>query len=204
LSEYQTDAKSVVTKALATAAAEHLTSDPALVERAARGWLSKELRAQSNKEEVARRTIEYLTHEPPATQAEEIDADWLNLFERYAEDASSERLQDLWARVLAGQLRTPRAFSLKTLRFVAELDFEIASIFEKWANAIVDWQYIGAPIPQGGQELSEALQMQDFGLITGVGGVGLANHLTVMPSGMLGLRYRKHGLAIFAPPGALV
>ena len=60
-----------------------------------------------------------------------MEEDWLNYFEQYAEKASSERMQDLWARVLAGEIRKPRSFSLVTLRFLAELDKEMATKFEE-------------------------------------------------------------------------
>jgi hypothetical protein len=200
----KTDAKSLMTKALAAAAADRATSDPALVERAAHSFLSKQLRAQANKEAIARLTIDHLNEEPPPTCSEEIDDDWLNLFERYAEDASTERLQDMWARVLARQIRTPRSFSLKTLRFVAELDTEIASIFDKWSNAIVNGGIIPGPLPTGGEALNELFQLQDFGLITGVASFGLAHNIEVPTSGTAALSYRNHALIIFADPGTTV
>src|SRR5208283_1459027 len=59
----------------------------------------------------------------------------LNIFERYAEDASSETMRALWARVLAGEIRRPGQFSLRTLRFMSELDATTAKLFESYARA---------------------------------------------------------------------
>jgi hypothetical protein len=123
-------AKSEVSKAVAEAAANLAKNDPEVVQRAAHSLLSKELRHQTNRKSIARRAIQNLAKEP-AAQTTKPDDDWLNVFERYAEDASSDRLQELWGRILSGQLRKPKAFSLQTLCFVAELDEPVVSLFEK-------------------------------------------------------------------------
>ena len=73
---------------------------------------------------------------PPRTEA--ADEDWLNVFSRYAEDASSERLQQLFAKVLAGEIRKPGSFSLSTMRFIAELDRETAAAFKEAAAYVTD------------------------------------------------------------------
>src|SRR3546814_8158914 len=44
------------------------------------------------------------------------DDDWMNRFMRFAEDASSERLQELFARILAGEVVRPGSFGAATLR----------------------------------------------------------------------------------------
>jgi Protein of unknown function (DUF2806) len=100
-----------------------------------------------NKEAIAVRTIELLKDEEkeskPSNQAkQEIDDDWLNLFERYAEVASSDRLRDLWSRVLTGEIRKPQTFYLRTLRFISELDVETAALFEQYAAEVIDGTFI--------------------------------------------------------------
>jgi hypothetical protein len=51
----------------------------------------------------------------------EIDDDWLNLFARLAEDKSSEELQRLFGKLLAGEIRRPGSFSLRTMSLVATI-----------------------------------------------------------------------------------
>ncbi|MDH2406810.1 DUF2806 domain-containing protein [Bradyrhizobium sp. SSUT18] len=138
------------------------------MQRAAHTLLAKELRRQTNREAIARKTIEHLADEPIA-QTTKLDDDWLNVFERYAEDTSSERLQDMWGRILAGELRQPKQFSLRTLRFVSELDEIVVKQFEEWSSKVIEFDSIPFPPNQGG-EFSELLNIQDCGLITGVGG----------------------------------
>ncbi len=157
-----------MSKAVADAAANLAKNDPEIVQRAAHALLSKELRHQSNKERVARKTLEDLAHEPQAETTKPED-DWFNVFERYAEDASSERLQSIWGRILAGQLRKPKAFSLQTLRFISELDEQTVALFEKWAPYVINADFIPNP-PKQGAEFTEFLELESCGLMTGVGG----------------------------------
>lgn len=166
------EARTEVSKALAKAVSSHVSADDALVERAAQSFLAKGLRAQSNKEGVARKAIEHLTDDPSVSDAKPAtpDDDWLNVFERYAEDASSEKLRDVWGRVLAKEIRKPKTFSLRTLRFVSELDAETAQVFEKISGRIVNGEYIPKPTRLEGQKFLELLQLEDAGLLTGVNG----------------------------------
>jgi Protein of unknown function (DUF2806) len=178
---FKIDAKDTVNKEIATAAARLAAGDSDLVARAAHSLVRKEFRRQDNKEAIAVKTIELLrddtkqfseqVSETPKLEPEsEVDADWLNVFERYAEDASTERLQLQWASILAGEIRKPRSFSLKTLRFVSELDSYTAQLFEKYADFVFNNDFIPSHLVQSGQPLMELYHLQEFGLVSGVGG----------------------------------
>jgi len=164
----KTEAKSLMTRTLAGASAELVKNDPALVQRAAEAFIAKEIRHQHNREAVAAKTIEDLKNTPDA-QTTKPEEDWLNTFSRYAEDASSERLQEVWGRILSGQLKKPKSFSLQTLRFVSELDEEIVSLCEKWSINVINNDFIPFPA-QKGESFSELLQLEDYGLLTGTTG----------------------------------
>jgi hypothetical protein len=171
----KTAAKQLVNKSIAEAAAKLAASDDAVVGRAAYALLAKEYRHQLNKETVAFKTLEHL-EEKTGPNAEEpqsqtpVDDDWLNVFEKHAENASSERLQDMWSRVLAGEIRKPGTFSLKTLSFISELDQRIASTFEQYADAIIQNDFIPQFDTISGKIFDDLMQLQEFGLISGVGG----------------------------------
>jgi hypothetical protein len=45
------------------------------------------------------------------------DEDWVSRFFNSAQDVSSEQMQELWGRILAGEIRRPGSFSMKTLDF---------------------------------------------------------------------------------------
>ena len=69
--------------------AAEVSNNRELIQRATRSFLAKELRAQSNKEGVAKKAIEHLAEssDPPDSKPATPDDDWLNVFERYAENA---------------------------------------------------------------------------------------------------------------------
>jgi uncharacterized protein DUF2806 len=164
----KTDGQSLVAKTLAGAAAELVKNDPALVQRAADAFIAKEIRHQHNRENIAIKAVEHLKETPDA-ETTRADDDWLNMYARHAQEASSDRLQDIWARILAGQLRKPLSFSLQTLRFVSELDEHIAGLFEKWSTHVINRESIAFP-PREGEEFIELVELEDFGLVTGVAG----------------------------------
>jgi Protein of unknown function (DUF2806) len=200
-----TDARSAVSKAVAKAAAKQAAEDPAIVDRAVEALIASEYRKQKNKEAIATRTIEILQDSPSDTESQpppEIDPDWMNIFEQYAQNASSERLQDIWARVLSGEIRKPKTFSPKTLGFIAELDQEVARVFEKHANAIINNDFIPKPGSLSGDVLTEFLLLEDFGLISGTFGF-LSKNVTLSEIGNT-FRYRTHGLHIFGTAGKTV
>jgi hypothetical protein len=102
--------------------------------------LAKEYRQQGNREAVAREFLNDLqqTEELPTQSTEpapELDDDWLNVFERYAGDASTDRMQRLWGRVLAGEVRRPGRFSIRTLRFLSEFSQQDALLFADFCTS---------------------------------------------------------------------
>jgi hypothetical protein len=138
------DSRSIVSKALAEAVAKSVSADPELVERAAIAQLGEAVRKQQAREKVAEVAVEELTKATEReaesahdADAQEIDEDWMNVFVGYAERASSERLQQMWGRVLAGEINKPDSFSMATLRTISELSSTQAGNFEKIANSSV-------------------------------------------------------------------
>ena len=93
---------SAVHNEVSIAAAKLAAGDTDIVARAAYNLLAKEYRRQKHREDIVRETIEILEQEattsaqPDAKPSEpppDVDGDWLNVFEKYAEDASTQRMQ---------------------------------------------------------------------------------------------------------------
>src|SRR5690554_4545424 len=100
-----TSARSKVADALAKTVADEASKDPKLVKAAAEIYLPMTLRKMKNRLDVAKSAAEHLAKTDINTSGEECAApgdDWMNRFSRFAEDASSEHLQDLFGRILAG------------------------------------------------------------------------------------------------------
>jgi uncharacterized repeat protein (TIGR03899 family) len=68
---------------------------------------------------------------------EPIDDDWRNRFFKIAEDISNEEMQALWGKVLAGELKQPKSFSLRTLDALRNLAQNEANSFIRVAQFAV-------------------------------------------------------------------
>ncbi|WP_295074576.1 DUF2806 domain-containing protein [Tabrizicola sp.] len=142
--EDRTAATSLVAQALAKAVAEKCSEDPSLIQAAAEVYLPEAIRKAENRVRIAKAAADQIaSNADSAVPKSDVDQDWLNTFSRFAEDASSERLQDLFGRILAGEVRQPGAFSASTLRAVSELSQEIAqdfsSVWELSVGEAVDY-----------------------------------------------------------------
>ncbi|MYG43074.1 MAG: DUF2806 domain-containing protein, partial [Rhodobacteraceae bacterium] len=60
--------------------------------------------------------------------------DWTARFFSSVQDVSSEEMQILWAKVLAGQVERPDSTSLRTLGVLQEMDRNTAKLFEKFCS----------------------------------------------------------------------
>jgi uncharacterized protein DUF2806 len=170
--------KNVAAQALSeaelSAALKELESDPTHRQRALVRLLKDSGRKQENLDAVLVQTTEELKQLPPPTdnevqdEREELDPDWMNVFEDHAVNASSEHLRILWARVLAGEIRKPASFSRTTLRFIAELDREIAELFQQKTQLVYDGRFIPKVEELEGQSLLDFSFLEEIGLVNGV------------------------------------
>ena len=147
-----------------------------------------------NKTNVAKRAVNYLAapsflpESEPKSDATEVDPDWLNHFGGYAEKASSEKVRDLWARVLAGEVRRPGSFSLTTLRLLAELDQQMASWFQKEIEFRIMGKYILHPNDYSGKRLDRLVFLEEVGLLHHVApSGGIAHTFKPGPDGYVGV-----------------
>lgn len=136
--EDTTIARSTVAVILAKSVAERAMEDPVLMQAAAEIYLPTAIRKAENRVRVAQLAIEHASETTEnSAEAATPDDDWMNAFTRFAEDASSEKLQDMFGRILAGQVVQPGSFALATIRTAAELDQQTADDFSHvWARSV--------------------------------------------------------------------
>jgi len=112
--------------------------------------------------------------QPPDTL---IDNDWLYRWRDCASMVSNDDLQSLWAKVLAGELKAPGEYSLRTLEFLKNLSRQEAESIQRLCPFVANRKHIftyGEMSLQPDVGLDFPLQMQELGLISGVGGLGLS------------------------------
>lgn len=108
----------------------------------------------------------------------ELSEDWLNYFEEYAEKASSEKVKRLWGRILAGEIRRPKTFSLRTLRFLSELDMDTAQSFEIFVKNRISDATIMKLEQLDSEQFVVAIELEEAGLLQDVNS-GLVNNFYV-------------------------
>jgi uncharacterized protein DUF2806 len=120
-------ARSGMMAALAKKATTAAVTDPDLVARSIDRFLNEEASRQANRESIGKKTVDLIAASPPKEGVPPPSDDWLNTFSAFAERATSERLREHWASVLAGEIRKPGSFSLAALQILSVMDAELAA-----------------------------------------------------------------------------
>lgn len=87
-----------------------------------------DLRKQQNMEAIVLRAIQYCSDDNMTDRA---DQDWFSSFITLAEGISNKSMQDLWAKILAGEVSKPGSFSLKTLQTFRTMSITEAKLLAK-------------------------------------------------------------------------
>lgn len=93
----------------------------------------QEGKKQLNIESVTAFAADELRNEQSVTD-EPLDEDWKTRFFNIAEDISNEEMQSLWGRILAGEIKQPKSYSLRTLELLKNLSKDEAEVFTKFAQ----------------------------------------------------------------------
>jgi hypothetical protein len=135
-----------------------------------------------NSVKVAAHAAEEIMNMPAAEHHEvkkEISEDWLNAFESHAVNMSSEHMQKLFGKILAGEIRRPSSFSIKTINLMAELDNDVAASFRRFRSLVMSFgpngpysafvltlgsEHLGACLHDFGLGYSQLLALAEYGL----------------------------------------
>jgi hypothetical protein len=150
---------------------------PAIAQVATNNFVADAIRKEVNIAKAllaAEADLQDSTQQPPDRR---IDDDWLYRWRDSASEVSTEELQGLWGRLLAGEMKSPGTFSLRTLEFLRNV-----SHFEAEAIASLSRFVIADLVYRGDQELLDAeginfgflLSMQQLGILSGVEAISLS------------------------------
>ena len=93
-----------------------------------RFWLYVKADEQRNTVSVVEKTIPQLTDD---AKPEDVEADWYRHFFNRQCSVSDSQMQEIWARILAGEVNQPGSFSRRTLSILSDLDKSEAEVFAK-------------------------------------------------------------------------
>ena len=101
-------------------------------------------------------------------QDHEVDHDWTARFFNDVQDVSSEEMQQLWAKILAGEVEKPGSTSIKTLDILKNLDKSNAILFRNLSSICVSIRpdgnkFIDARVPSLGSNAGTN-SLREYGL----------------------------------------
>jgi uncharacterized repeat protein (TIGR03899 family) len=123
----------IIERAKAKAIAEGKEIDADVYERIQERMLHQETKRQTNIDNISQIAAEQLSQEKTISE-EPVDEDWSTRFFNIVEDISDDEMQNLWGRILAGEVKQPKSYSLRTLELLKNLSKEEAAVFTKFAN----------------------------------------------------------------------
>ena len=99
-----------------------------LERRAAQRWLKEEAIHQRNMEDQTTKAIPLLNDDADPGVMED---DWIANFFAKSRIVSDSEMQELWARLLAGEANSPGTFSKRTVNLLSDLDKDDAELFAR-------------------------------------------------------------------------
>ncbi len=118
-----------------------------------------------------------LENDPSPPPERPINGDWLYRWRDLASEISSEELQSMWGKILAGETKAPGSFSLRTMDFLRNISQKEAQDIAKLAPYVIgnmiyrDQKYFD----QASLPFSLFISMQELGILSGVEALGLQN-----------------------------
>ena len=113
-----------------------------LIKRTKNRVVATEVRNQENLESIANRSIALLNNN---AKPEEMEDDWIvNMLDK-SKLFSDELMQELFARILAGEANSPGSFSKKSVNLLAELEKKDAICFKSLCR--FNWNLADRAIP---------------------------------------------------------
>jgi len=112
-----------------------------LQRRAMRRFIAEEAKRQQNMESITAKALPGVVEQ---ANPENVDDDWITHFFDKCRLISDEQMQDIWARLLAGEANVPGSYSRATIALLASLDKSDAAMFSLLAGFTVS---TSEPIP---------------------------------------------------------
>lgn len=148
------------------------------VEYGSRGAVAAAARSEINASKAIIFAEDQLSVDEQVSSGRSVDDDWLFAWREHAGKVSNEDLQRLWGSVLAGEIKSPGKYSIRTLEFLRMLSKEEAEKISQLAKYVIAGGIVRDQeeyLNSNGLSFGVLLDMQDLGLISGVEAQGLTN-----------------------------
>lgn len=183
----------------ATRVQSEATIEPRALAAASSAAQADVLRREVNVARAILHAEEALESDPHVPAGDTPSNDWIYRWRDYAASVSSEELQLLWGRVLAGEVKAPGAYSVRFLNFLHNLDKGEAKLIAQAMPFVID-DFICSEakeqLERSGLNFGNLLVLQELGLITGVEGLGLSKQFSTPPGQNFRMLIQSHDLAL--------
>jgi hypothetical protein len=126
----------------------------------------QQAKKQSNVEQVFQHAADELKSEQEVTQ-EKPDSDWVTRFFDISEDISTDHMQVLWGKILAGEIKRPGSYSLRTLELLKNINQREAELFVRAGKiAIATDDKVFIPNPDEGKYVAEKFGLSFIDLLS--------------------------------------
>ena len=127
--------------------------------------LAREKRKMLNAQNVVEQAQQHFV-EGEQVSREPVNQDWVNRFFTIVEDVSDSEMQKLWAQILAGEIKRPKSYSLRTLELLRNLTIEEALDIQEASKYYIN--SVGLCSEQSfGVNINLQSKMDELGIICG-------------------------------------
>ena len=126
--------------------------------------LARNKQKVENVEEIASKAKQQFAPDEQVSE-EPVEKDWMTRFLNIAEEVSDEDMQDIWARVLAGEIKKPKSYSFRTLEVLRNISKEEAQLLTKASNYLIGSIYLCTE--DFSLPLQEQIILDDIGVVCG-------------------------------------
>lgn len=136
---------------------------------------NREMRRQENIEAITQEAAKTLTEVDNVSDIP-VDEDWIYRFFEECQDIKDEEMQSIWGRILAGEVKSPKSFSYRTLKILKELTKEEAEAFTNLCSFVFSFNPDGSmniPIVDNDQNSFLLEKKINFSMLNYLDAIGL-------------------------------
>ena len=168
-------------------------------EKIAQYVLARNKQKIENVEEIVSKAKQQFAPDEQVSE-EPVEKDWMTRFLNIAEEVSDVDMQEIWGRVLAGEIKKPISYSLRTLEVLRHLSKEEAALIMKVSNYQVALDLLSTE--DFAVSLIDRITLDDIGVICGE---ELVRTYIIPSKGKISFELNKQALInIYAPIGVKI
>ncbi|MBO7267208.1 MAG: DUF2806 domain-containing protein [Bacteroidaceae bacterium] len=195
----------VIEKAKHEAIAEGKLIEAENLDRINERLVAKEIKRQNNIDDVIELAVNDLNQTESIIDVP-VEQDWSTRFFDIVQDVSDNEMKILWGKILAGEVKRPKSYSLRTLELLRNLSKEEADIFVKVSQFVLKQNdyfiFDGDEMSQLGISYIDIAKLTEIGLIQA--GTFVHKEYKSLPDkdNKIGIQYKDYVIIISIQSGA--